>query len=375
MFKVTTILIGLLGVLSMSCMKQQKNESYLLVGSYSEATDAGLSLYRFDMDRGTVAFIKNISGIVDPSYQTFAKKGTLLYSVSETEGADAKVCAYTFDKIRGDFSFLNEQKTKGGAPCHIWVDSRQRLAVTANYLGGNVSAFPIAEDGSLMEADIFSFEGGNPSSARQEAPHLHCVYPSPDGLYLFANDLGTDRIYKFDLVEDGEKLSLKEGTPAYFDLPVGEGPRHAEFHPNGKWLYVLGELSGKVAVFNYEEGFLTPIQFIEADSLHAAGSADIHVSPDGRFLYASNRLQGDGIAIFSINQEDGLLMKVGYQKTGIHPRNFIITPNGKFLLCACRDSHVVQIFSIDSKTGLLNDTGLSIQKTKPVCLKFTTIGD
>ena len=138
---------------------------------------------------------------------------------------------------------------------------------------------------------------------------------------------------------------------------------------------MLGELSGKVAVFNYEEGFLTPIQFIEADSLHAAGSADIHVSPDGRFLYASNRLQGDGIAIFSINQEDGLLMKVGYQKTGIHPRNFIITPNGKFLLCACRDSHVVQIFSIDSKTGLLNDTGLSIQKTKPVCLKFTTIGD
>ena len=109
--------------------------------------------------------------------------------------------------------------------------------------------------------------------------------------------------------------------------------------------------------------------------MHAAGSADIHVSPDGRFLYASNRLQGDGIAIFSINQEDGLLMKVGYLKTGIHPRNFIITPNGKFLLCACRDSHVVQIFSIDSKTGLLNDTGLSIQKTKPVCLKFTTIGD
>ncbi|MBQ4161660.1 MAG: beta-propeller fold lactonase family protein, partial [Parabacteroides sp.] len=162
MFKVTTILIGLLGVLSMSCMKQQKNESYLLVGSYSEATDAGLSLYRFDMDRGTVAFIKNISGIVDPSYQTFAKKGTLLYSVSETEGADAKVCAYTFDKVRGDFSFLNEQKTKGGAPCHIWVDSRQRLAVTANYQGGNISAFPIAEDGSLMEADIFSFEGGNP---------------------------------------------------------------------------------------------------------------------------------------------------------------------------------------------------------------------
>ena len=120
----------------------------------------------------------------------------------------------------------------------------------------------------------------------------------------------------------------------------------------------------------YEDGNLTPVQTIEADSLHAAGSADIHITPDGRFLYASNRLQGDGIAIFSIDQATGELTKVGYQLTGIHPRNFLITPDGKFLLCACRDSDLTQIFSIDPETGLLSDTGRSIASSKPVCLKF-----
>ena len=122
---------------------------------------------------------------------------------------------------------------------------------------------------------------------------------------------------------------------------------------------------------DYEEGDLNPIQFIEADSLHAAGSADIHVSPDGRFLYASNRLKGDGIAIFEINQEDGKLKRIGYQSTGKHPRNFIITSNGKYLLCACRDNDIIQIFTIDSTTGLLQDTKQTIQRSKPVCLKFT----
>ncbi|MDO4756786.1 MAG: lactonase family protein [Parabacteroides sp.] len=373
MSKITTSLLGLMSFFLMSCMKQQVNEAYLLVGSYAEKSEKGISLYRFDMETGSTELVNEFSGIAEPSYQTFAKEGEYVYSVSETEGEDAKVCAYVFDKKEGKLSFLNEQITKGGAPCHIWVDSKQRLAVTANYLGGNISAFPIASDGTLEEAEVFSFEGGTPGSSRQEAPHLHCIYVSPDERFLFANDLGTDRIYKFELRETEGRLSLQAGSPAFISLPIGEGPRHAEFHPNGKWLYLLSELSGKVAVFDYKEGDLTPIQFIEADSLHAAGSADIHVSPDGRFVYASNRLEGDGIAIFEINQEDGRLKKIGYQPTGVHPRNFIITANGKFLLCACRDSHVVQIFTIDSTTGLLQDTGQTIQRSKPVCLKFTDL--
>jgi 6-phosphogluconolactonase (cycloisomerase 2 family) len=162
--------------------------------------------------------------------------------------------------------------------------------------------------------------------------------------------------------------SLKE-----FPVPAGTGPRHFDFHPNGRYVYLLGELSGQVLVFDYSSGMLTQKQTIASDTVGAHGSADIHVSPDGRFVYASNRLKADGIAIFTVNPDDGKLTKIGYQPTGLHPRNFAITPNGKYLLVACRDDNKIQVFSIDSKTGLLSDTHRDILLGKPVCVKFTSM--
>ena len=134
-------------------------------------------------------------------------------------------------------------------------------------------------------------------------------------------------------------------------------------------------MSGAVIAFDYDssKGNLTQIQSIQSDTLNAKGSADIHVTPDGKFLYASNRLKGDGLAIFSINQHDGKLTKVGYQETGVHPRNFVITPNGKFLLVASRDNNVIQVFLIDRNTGLLKNADRDIELDKPVCLKFASL--
>ena len=120
----------------------------------------------------------------------------------------------------------------------------------------------------------------------------------------------------------------------------------------------------------YDGMRLDTLQYIKADTLSAQGSADIHVSPDGRYVYASNRLKGDGIAIFEVDTEDGTLNRVGYQPTGIHPRNFVITPNGSFLLVACRDTNEIQIFARDADTGMLTDTGKRIKTEKPVCLAF-----
>jgi len=142
------------------------------------------------------------------------------------------------------------------------------------------------------------------------------------------------------------------------------------FHPNGKYMYVLGELSGEVLVYDYDSGNLELKQTAKSDTVGARGSADIHVSPDGRFLYSSNRLKDDGIAIFSINETDGTLTKVGYQLTAKHPRNFVITPNGKFLLVAGRDDNKIQVFTIDKEKGTLTDTNKDILIDKPVCLKF-----
>lgn len=247
--------------------------------------------------------------------------------------------------------------------------------ITANYSGGSISVFPIDKDGSLLPAStVVKFKGSGADKERQEKPHLHCVRITPDGKYLFADDLGTDQIHKFiihpNAKPDNEEILLKEGNPASYKVEAGSGPRHLTFAPNGHYAYLINELSGTVIAFEYNDGNLKEIQTIAADTAGAKGSGDIHISPDGKFLYASNRLKADGIAIFSIHPENGMLTKAGYQLTGIHPRNFIITPNGKYLLVACRDSNMIQVYKRDADTGLLTDIHQNIKVDKPVCVKF-----
>lgn len=366
---------GLLGMAATilccnGCISEEAG-MYLLVGSYSSSAENGIHVLSFDEEKGESHLVSGMNGIANPSFLVPAYNGKRIYSVSETDDETASLFAYSFNSGNGSLQLINKQPTNGTAPCHVWVDSFDQLAITANYNGGSISIFPIATDGSLQEAIVEKYEGGNPDSERQSCPHLHYIYSSPSGEYVYANDLGTDRIYKYNVVTDNGKTHLENGTPSYFQLPAGEGPRHTTFHPNGKYAYTIGELSGNVTVFTLSpDGNLDPIQTIAADTLSAAGSADIHLSPNGKFLYASNRLKGDGIAIFSVDNKSGLLTKVGYQPTGIHPRNFVITPNGKYLLCACRDDNKIQIFRINANNGLLHDTGKDIKIEQPVCLKF-----
>lgn len=366
---------GLLGMAATilccnGCISEEA-EMYLLVGSYSSSAENGIHVLSFDEEKGESHLVSGMNGIANPSFLVPAYNGKRIYSVSETDDETASLFAYSFNSGNGSLQLINKQPTNGTAPCHVWVDSFDQLAITANYNGGSISIFPIATDGSLQEAIVEKYEGGNPDSERQSCPHLHYIYSSPSGEYVYANDLGTDRIYKYNVVTDNGKTHLEKGTPSCFQLPAGEGPRHTTFHPNGKYAYTIGELSGNVTVFTLSpDGNLDPIQTIAADTLSAAGSADIHLSPNGKFLYASNRLKGDGIAIFSVDNKSGLLTKVGYQPTSIHPRNFAITPNGKYLLCACRDDNKIQIFRINANNGLLHDTGKDIKIEQPVCLKF-----
>ena len=199
------------------------------------------------------------------------------------------------------------------------------------------------------------------------------MYFTPDGKLLLANDLGLDRIHAFPVKQtSGTKGTdlLDEAAAFDIELAPGSGPRHTCFDKQGKHAYLLTELSGEVVVWTYDGKTLTQQQVIKADTVGAKGSADIHLSPDGKFLYASNRLQADGVAIFKVSPSDGTLTKVGYQLTGIHPRNFTITPNGKYLLVACRDTNEIQVFARDMETGLLQDIGKTIHTDKPVCLQW-----
>ncbi len=172
------------------------------------------------------------------------------------------------------------------------------------------------------------------------------------------------------ILSNGELPAVSATETYNVQVDPGAGPRHLAWAPNGRNAYLLSELSGQIFVLKYEEEKLSIIQTLQADTLNAAGSADVHVSPDGEFVYASHRLQGDGITIWKVNHEDGTLTKVGFQPTGIHPRNFGITPGGELLLCACRDSNKVQIFRRDRQTGLLTDTGRAIEMPRPTCVQF-----
>lgn len=348
---------------------------YLIVGTYTTSESEGIYVYQFDTVSGYSTY-KSKAKITNPSYLAVSKDGKYVYAVSETNDDKASANAFAFDKEKGELSLLNTELTKGADPCYIIVDSAGKHVVTANYSGGSITVFGVKEDGSLATASQYiSFTGRGVDPDRQQKPHLHCVTYSPDEKYLFANDLGTDKLYKFDVNPNKQGNYLDAGVPATFKVADGSGPRHLQFHPNGKFAYLINEISGAVIAFDYNshKGDLIQMQSIQADTLNAKGSGDIHITPDGRFLYASNRLKGDGLAIFSINQNNGKLTKVGYQETGIHPRNFVITPNGKFLLVASRDNNVIQVFLIDKNTGLLENTNKNIELDKPVCLKFTSL--
>lgn len=343
---------------------------YLCVGSYASAADEGVQMYQFNQETGEAVYVSGLKGVSNPSYLVASTDGNRIYVVGEDEGASSTVNAVSFDRQTGKLVLMNTQLTQGGAPCYVTLSPEEDFVLTANYMGGNISVFPLEENGRLKAGDTINFTGSGPDKERQSQPHLHCVQFTPDGRFLLANDLGTDRIHVFPVKEDGKSELLEKENTFDICLPSGCGPRHLCFAPNGKHAYLLTELSGEVIGLSYDEAGFDTIQHIKADTLDALGSADIHLSPDGKFLYASNRLKGDGIAIFEVSSEDGTLDKVGYQPTGIHPRNFNITPNGKYLLVACRDTNEIQIYEREEESGLLKDTGKRIKMSKPVCVQF-----
>ncbi len=362
-------IIGLAGLCMTAC--QSSAEMYLLVGSYASPEEEGIKVYRFDEQSGEVTYVSGLSGIANPSFLAPSANGERVYVVGEGGGEAATANALQFDKATGKLTFLNSFTTDGASPCHVALSPNEEFIATANYTGGSITLFPIDETGKLSpDKLLIPFSGSSINKARQEKPHLHNIRFTPDGNYLLANDLGTDNIHRFTIDRSGEKEWINPASQLDIAIKPGSGPRHTTFHPNGKFIYLINELSGEVTAFSYDKGAMNIIQYIAADTVNAAGSADIHVSSDGKFLYASNRLKADGIAIFSIDQTSGKLTKVGYQLTGIHPRNFNITPDGRFLLVACRDSDVVQFFERDKETGLLKATGMEIEMSKPVCVRF-----
>lgn len=350
-------------ILSLIGCGKRTAELNLLVGTYTDTDSRGIYSFRFNQGTGDSSPL-SVTDIPNPSFLAVTPDNKTVYSVTEQQ-VDASVSAFGYNPADGTLKLLGKQPTNGKDPCHVTYVGKDVAAT--NYSSGSLTIFPLEGDGNLKEGSVLEFFGSGPDTTRQRGSHIHSSQVSPDGKFLFVIDLGGDYIYRYP-VEDG-KISRVE--PVKIKVPDGEGPRHFDYSKDGRFMYVITELEGNVLVYDYNNGDLQLIQIIEADPLHARGSADIHFSPDGKFLYASNRLKGDGLAIFKQDAESGLLEYVGYQETGIHPRNFTVSPNGKYVLVACRDSDVIQVFSRDSKTGLLSDTGKDIKLPHPVCVILT----
>jgi len=348
-----------------SCKFTKDNDPLtLLVGTYTDCPEQGISVYRFDENTLEYKCMSTVP-VVNPSYLTLSADNKWVYAVSEQDSAMAKVISFRFDIYTDSLKQVDSKPTYGAFPCYINSDDT-RIYI-ANYGGGSLCYYRKSDDGGIGNLiDMIDF---NNPKAPIPAAHAHCVYFSPDSSQVFVNNLGHDRIHCFDRSKNPSVLHLTIDKQASLSLSPGNGPRHSIFSHDGSKMYLINELSGKIDVFDYRNQRLSMMQSVACDSVGGGGSADIHISHDGKFLYGSNRLKADGISIFKVN-DNGLLTKIGYQKTGIHPRNFIITPNDHYLLVACRDSNQIEIYSRDSKTGFLKDTGKRIKLQKPVCLKW-----
>jgi 6-phosphogluconolactonase (cycloisomerase 2 family) len=246
--------------------------------------------------------------------------------------------------------------------------------VNANYTGGSISVFPVKEDGGLSPfTQLLQFTGSSVNSTRQEKAHLHAAVFSPAYDYLFAPDLGSDKIrtFKFDATNASAPMTCDSNT---LNTIPGSGPRHFTFSPNGNFAYCIEELSGMITAYSYMDGKLDSIQRIFSYSFprDSYGSADIHLSPDGRFLYTSNRWPDENtIAIFSVDSLTGKLTLAGHQPTyGDHPRNFTLDPSGNFLLVANLSTNNIVVFKRDRSTGLLTKTPYEIILSSPSCLQM-----
>lgn len=364
--------------LSLSVMAQSsKNKDYyLLVGTYTnEQKTNGIHVYTFNTDAGDFQEKSKFTDITNPSFLAVSKDRKNVYAVSE--GGEGKgVNAFSFDMKNGKLTLLNTGSAGGNGPCYVSVDDRKQLVFTGNYGGGSLSATKLKEDGSLSTTtQVIQHEGGSVNKSRQDKPHVHAVVLSPDNRYLMVPDLGTDKVCIYSIDPAGDK-PLKSAAQPFAVANPGGGPRHLAFHPNGKYAYLVLEMEGAVSAFDYKNGKLEPKQTISmlAQGFSGkVGAADIHVSPDGNFLYASNRGEANEIVIYSIDK-NGKLSYAGRQSQNINtPRNFAIDPTGNFLLVGNQNANNISIFKRDKSTGLLSDTGKRIQVDKPVCLKFVAI--
>ncbi|MBO9620084.1 MAG: lactonase family protein [Niabella sp.] len=362
--------IILLLAVSLSACINSSFAQYLVAGTYTNnnSTSEGIYIYDFDKTNGSLKKVSVVAA-VNPSYQVVAADQKNVYSVNETDSG--KISAFGFDKKTGALSLHNTVSAMGDNPCYLELDKTGKWLFCANYSSGSFCIYPVLPDGSLGALSQFvKHEGSGPDTSRQQSPHVHSTTISPDNKFLFVCDLGTDKIVTYPFNATTGKVD--EAHSFFVTTAPGAGPRHIIISKDGKFIYNITEMGGTVSAYRLSGGKLNLLQTVDAlkaEKGKAAG-ADIHLSPDGNFLYVSQR-SNSTIEIFKVNRTNGKITFVGDQSTnGNFPRNFTIDPSGNYLLAANQKSDNVTIFKINKATGGLTPVEPDVTIGIPVSLKW-----
>ncbi|AST93481.1 6-phosphogluconolactonase [Sutcliffiella cohnii] len=341
------------------------------VGTYTKEDSKGVYQFVLDTEKRELLDVKLAAELDNPTYVTVSKDNKYLYAVAK-EGGNGGVTAFSINGETGALTKLNSQASAGSPPCHVSVNHDNSNVVTANYHTTKIVSYVTNEDGSLQPAiSVIEHEGSGPHE-RQEKPHMHYAGFTPDEKYVVAIDLGSDRVITYS-VHNGE---LKEAS--VFTTKPGSGPRHITFHPNGKFAYVMTELSSEVVVLHYNDsdGSFAAQQYIPtipADFSETNDGSAVHISADGQYVYAGNRGH-NSIAVYKVDQDSGQLTFVEWTSTeGDWPRDFVLDPTGEFLVATNQKSNTMTLFSRDTTTGKLQKIQTDVKVPEPVCVKFLNV--
>jgi len=367
----------ILGVLLIMPATSRADDPLIFVSAFAAGDEGAIHAFRFDSKAGTLTPQHQTTDVEHPFFLVISPDGRFLYSIDTDKFGgteDEFVAAYSIKGRSGKLARLNRQSAKGSASCYLDIDATGKTVVLANYSTGSVAALPVRKDGTLGKATSFvQHEGSSINPKRQKAPYAHSIEVSPDNRFALAADLGIDKVMIYQL--DAAKAKLTAGNAqAFVTVDPGSGPRHLTFHPDGKSVYLINELNNTVTYFKYasESGELASQQTIStlpADFDGVSHCADLKITPNGKFLYGTNRGH-DSVAIYEIG-DDGRLTLVKIEPSlGKGPQNLFITPDGKWLLCANMPGNNLIVFKIDSKTGLITAHGDPISIKMPSCIRW-----
>jgi 6-phosphogluconolactonase len=359
----------------------------MYVGTYTQAMAhvqgraEGIYLYDLDPGTGRLTHRLTVPEVMNPSFLTLSPDRRFLYTVNEAMEINGVpgggVSAFAVDPATGGLTLLSKHSTHGGDPCYISVDHTARCVLVANHGGGSVTVFPILADGSLGPASqVAQHEGHSIDPVNQAQPHGHCVATDPSNQFALCCDKGIDRVLVYRLDPAAAQITLNDAPPGV--SRPGSGPRHLSFHPNGQFVYVINEIASTITAFAWDgsQGTLEEIETVPTLPAGYAGrnsTADIHVHPNGKFVYGSNRGH-DSIVIYAIDEATGRMTYVGHEPTrGRTPRNFTLDPSGTYLFAANQNSSTIVTFRIDPATGGLTPTGQVLDTPTPVCQQIVLL--